>query len=55
MNSKFPGLGSFNLFNSQFIYTVFNCLQNTSIPEKFDLKIVQLFTSSNLSAGTHIF
>jgi hypothetical protein len=32
-----------------------NYLQNTSVPDKFDLKIVQLFPASNLSASVHIF
>jgi hypothetical protein len=32
-----------------------NYLQNTSVPDKFDLRIVKLFPSSNLSAGDHIF
>jgi hypothetical protein len=31
-----------------------NYLQNTSVPDKFDLKIVQ-FPASNLSASAHIF
>jgi hypothetical protein len=30
-------------------------LQNTSIPDKFDLKKAQLFPASNLSAGAHVF
>jgi hypothetical protein len=32
-----------------------NYLQNASVPDKFDLKIVQLFPASNLSAGAYIF
>jgi hypothetical protein len=32
-----------------------NYLQNTSLTDKFDLKIVQLFPASDLSAGAHIF
>jgi hypothetical protein len=32
-----------------------NYLKNVSVPEKFDLKIVQLFPASNLSEGAHNF
>jgi hypothetical protein len=32
-----------------------NYLRNTTVPDKFDLKIVQLFPASNLPAGAHIF
>jgi hypothetical protein len=33
---------------------MFNYLQNTNVPDKFDLKTVQLFPASGLSEGAHI-
>jgi hypothetical protein len=42
-----------NLIN--YLFIIFNYLQNKNVPDKFDLKLVSLFPAANLSKFACIF